>query len=135
MDAKIQVRCEGCGATVIFPASDIGTVQECSECGGFLDVPEITRVPTVYDQHTAWYERSMEETKRQQQQARQQLDDIDRQQQRWRQQLDRRDRLDAVAEQMLERVSRLLDRWQGLADRLDQALSMRDRRNQPKPEE
>ena len=42
--ARIQLPCEGCGKTVSFPFSDAGTVQECPECGGYLDIPEALRL-------------------------------------------------------------------------------------------
>jgi uncharacterized paraquat-inducible protein A len=45
-DVRIELRCEGCGHRVGFPTSDIGTVQECPECGGYIDVPEVGRPPT-----------------------------------------------------------------------------------------
>src|SRR5262249_49187753 len=34
----IEVVCEECGAAATFPAVQTGTVQECPECGAFLDV-------------------------------------------------------------------------------------------------
>ncbi len=34
----LQVDCEDCGAMVKFPAAMAGTVQECPNCGAYLDV-------------------------------------------------------------------------------------------------
>jgi hypothetical protein len=34
----IQVDCEECGAMVKFPSAKAGTVQECPNCGAYLDV-------------------------------------------------------------------------------------------------
>jgi ribosomal protein S27E len=34
----IEVLCEECEKTTIFPASKKGTVQDCSHCGAFVDV-------------------------------------------------------------------------------------------------
>ena len=35
----IDVICEECKHVNSFSSDEAGTVQECSECGGFLDVP------------------------------------------------------------------------------------------------
>jgi hypothetical protein len=37
----IGVRCEDCGRTSSYPASQRGTAQECPKCGGYVDVGEI----------------------------------------------------------------------------------------------
>ena len=37
-EGEVLVRCEGCGATLHFQAGARGTVQECGECGAFLDI-------------------------------------------------------------------------------------------------
>jgi hypothetical protein len=34
----IEVRCEECGRTAEFPATERGSVQECPHCGEYLDV-------------------------------------------------------------------------------------------------
>lgn len=129
-ETRIQMQCEGCGKTVTFPAADLGTVQECPECGGYLDVPELTRVPTVYDQQTDAYARQSEETDRQlrrsgeqQEETERQLRQAAKQLEQYQRQLDQRDRLTALEEQLLERAARLLDRWEALAARVEQALS------------
>jgi len=36
----VAVVCEACKATTSFTGEQRGTVQECSECGAYLDVPE-----------------------------------------------------------------------------------------------
>ncbi len=35
----LEVTCESCGQTSMFAAISRGTVQECPECGAYLDVP------------------------------------------------------------------------------------------------
>jgi hypothetical protein len=137
-EARIQMKCEGCGKTVTFPAADLGTVQECPDCGGYLDVPELTRVPTVYDQQTDAYTRQSEETERQLRRSGEQQEETERQlrltgqqQEQTQRQLDQRDRLAALEEQLLDRVIRLLDRWEALATRADQALSDLEKRGRP----
>ena len=37
-DEVIKTRCEDCGASVAFPNAMLGTVQECPECGSYMDV-------------------------------------------------------------------------------------------------
>jgi hypothetical protein len=37
-DAIIKTRCEDCGASVTFPGTLRDTVQECPECGSYVDV-------------------------------------------------------------------------------------------------
>lgn len=39
--ADIQVQCEECGKTTVFPGSLDGSIQECSHCGSFVDVGEL----------------------------------------------------------------------------------------------
>ena len=35
----IEVKCEKCGTTSSFGGDQSGTVQSCSRCGGYLDIP------------------------------------------------------------------------------------------------
>jgi hypothetical protein len=35
---RVQSVCEECGQITAFPASQLGSVQECSQCGAFVDV-------------------------------------------------------------------------------------------------
>jgi hypothetical protein len=38
---EVEATCEECGKTAAFPAAQRGTVQNCPNCGAFLDVGEI----------------------------------------------------------------------------------------------
>jgi len=38
--AGVKVTCEECGHVDTFPADQRGSVQQCSECGEYVDVPE-----------------------------------------------------------------------------------------------
>lgn len=38
--STIEVTCEDCGHVGAFPLDQSGSVQQCAECGGFVDVPE-----------------------------------------------------------------------------------------------
>ena len=37
-EGTVDVICEDCGKTTLFPASKNGTVQDCSHCGAYVDV-------------------------------------------------------------------------------------------------
>jgi hypothetical protein len=37
---RVDVTCEACKTTTTFTGEQRGTVQECAECGAYLDVPE-----------------------------------------------------------------------------------------------
>ncbi len=137
-EARIQMECEGCGRTVTFPATDLGTVQECPGCRGYLDVPELSRVPTVFDQQTDAYDRQTEETERQLRRAAAHQEETERQlrcsgelQERAQQQLATRDRLDSLEERLLQRVAQLLDRWEALAARVEDAVIAIEKRGRP----
>lgn len=120
-DIRIQMQCEGCGTTVTYSASEVGTVQECPNCKGWLDVPEISPVPTVFEQQTEEYDRQMHETARQQQIVAVQLEYAQRQ-------IEKRDQLDVAEEAILTRAALLLDRWEILVGQMEQMLQRMDLR-------
>ncbi len=37
----VRAKCEECGEESGYPGEQAGTVQECLECGAYLDVPEL----------------------------------------------------------------------------------------------
>ncbi len=39
LSETIEVQCEKCGTTSDFGGDQRGTVQSCSKCGGYMDVP------------------------------------------------------------------------------------------------
>ena len=125
-EPQIQTSCEGCGATVTMPASQIGTVQECPQCGGYIDVPEITRVPTILDQQTERYELQAQETDRQ-------LEVAKRQQEQNQHLLDRYDRIATRQDAIWDRAGELLDRCQALADRFERVLSKMEHQSATEP--
>jgi hypothetical protein len=127
---QIQTECEGCGATLIFPASELGTVQECSNCGGYVDVPEITRYPTVFEMQSDAYGESIDTSKRQAERYEEQLNAGDRQIQHVDQQLDafdsqlvRHKQLDDKKEQLLIRAEKMMDRWEAILDIVSKKIS------------
>jgi hypothetical protein len=40
--ARVQLKCEGCGDTLVFSPEEMGTVQECPSCGDYIDIPDLT---------------------------------------------------------------------------------------------
>lgn len=48
-EAAIKTRCEECGATVTFPATQLDTVQECPACDALLDV-----IPETAQERDDW---------------------------------------------------------------------------------
>jgi len=39
--ATVEVCCEECGETSVFPAEQKGTVQDCPHCGAYVDVGDV----------------------------------------------------------------------------------------------
>ena len=115
-DARIHLKCDGCGRTVSFSVEDAGTVQECPECGAYLDIPEATWRASGHDQQSLRYEQQAREVDRQQAVGAVQLEQYQRQ-------LDRLDRIAACQEANGERLAQLIDRWHALAARLERFLS------------
>ena len=37
-ESEIETLCEECGARAAFPASQLGSVQQCQNCGAYVDV-------------------------------------------------------------------------------------------------
>jgi hypothetical protein len=122
-EAHIQLRSEGCGNTVTFPFSDAGTVQECPECGGYLDIPEAARDPTANDPHLLKYQEQVREVDRQQA-------TVLRQQEQYQRQLDFFDRVAARQDANAVRLGQLIDRWHALAERLERLFSNLEQRGQ-----
>ncbi len=128
LDVRIQLRCDNCGTTVSFPASDVGTVQECHECGEYLDVPEIGRPPTTAEiddaaaarTARAW-ELQSQETTRQQALIAKQIDQAQRA-------LDRRDQQDDRYDELLNRFDRVLARWEQLAEQAGRVVEQMGQR-------
>jgi len=120
-DVKLASRCEGCEATITFPASEAGMIRECPECGGWVDVPEATRRDPSQTQHT-WAgvqeelnKRYFEESVRQQSETARQIEIADRHQEWSRQDLERESASLARREELLEREARLVERFERIA--------------------
>jgi hypothetical protein len=114
-DVRLQLRCHSCGHTVSFPASDVGTVQECPECGGYIDVPEIGRPPTTAEVEDAARERTQREWEFQSQETTRQLRVNAKQLEQAQRTLDRREQQDDRYDELLNRFERVLTMWEQLA--------------------
>ena len=143
-EPRIQMRCDGCGKEVTFPIADAGAVQECPECGGYLDVPT-PRVPDrsdEYNRHAAESDRQLtvsarqqEETERQLQASKRHQEETERQLQVSRKQieeqqveLERRHVLSSREELLFEKMELLVNRWVELAARFEKALGSLERK-------
>jgi hypothetical protein len=110
------MRCEGCGHTLSFAASEVGTVQECPECGGYIDVPEISRAPTTAEIDEVARKRNAREWELQSQETTRQLALSAEQIEQAQRALDRRDQQDDRYDELLNRFERVLARWEQLAE-------------------
>jgi Zn-finger nucleic acid-binding protein len=129
-DVKISFLCPGCDERLGFPGTDAGTIQECPECGGWVDVPELTRSPNLdhpyaKEQDRLWADavRQNEDNDRLIQMSRTNHDE-------WKRQMEQSARYQDQAEDTFRRFASLVARWEGLTDRIERFLDAFER-NQP----
>jgi hypothetical protein len=128
-EVKISFRCEGCGATLSFPSSEAGTVQDCPECGGWVDVPEVVRQDRLKD-GPPWRSRQeelnaryFEESVRQQAEIGRQIEVTRDHQRRTGEHLERAAADRARQAELLDGAARVLQRFEAIADRFEALLS------------
>jgi hypothetical protein len=126
-DVRLELRCEGCGHRVGFPTSDIGTVQECPECGGYIDVPEVGRPPTGAEVERAARARTAREWELQSRETTRQLDVTAKQIEQAQRTLDRRDQQDDRYDELLDRFEHLLAVWEQLAEKAGRVIKQIER--------
>ncbi len=114
-ETRIQTECEGCGATLTFPIKELGTVQECSKCGGYVDVPEIEQTPTIFESQWENYQRQNEQADAQALRYEQQLDETDKQ-------LIKGEQLNDRNEILLDRLDQLLGRWEKISGQVERLI-------------
>jgi hypothetical protein len=128
--AHLHVVCEGCGKTSIWPLDTAGTVQECPECRGYIDVPAANDNPTTTHEDRdlqAWHDEERERRARVQAWY-----DEDRER-RARQNEEREQQVALWHEQhqknieSTERFDALIERWERMSDRLEKLLDRFDR--------
>ena len=128
-EVKLTLQCDGCGASISFPSSEAGTVQDCPECGGWIDVPEVTRASalksgppwgSLQEELNARY---FEECLRQQVENGRQIE-VNRDRQRLTQEnLERETAVLARREELLEHAARIAQRYEQMAERFEALLT------------
>ncbi len=125
-DARIEVTCPGCDRPFHVAADEQGRVADCPHCGGWVDVPDLSRPPTAAELDEAAAERNLTEYERQLAAAARQLEQSQRG-------LDQRDEQDAQyarqlaeAARQLEQARRALDTRDGQDQRFDHLLDRLD---------
>lgn len=129
-EIKLTFRCDGCDAIVSFPSTEAGTVQDCPECGGWVDVPEVTRrekAPPWKNLHDELNARYFEENVRHQVEIGRQIEVAWDQLKRAGERHEREASLVAREEEGLDRALRLLERFERLADRFEALLARWER--------
>jgi Arc/MetJ family transcription regulator len=100
----------------------VGTVQECPECGGYVDVPEIGRPPTTAEVDEAARARTAREWELQSQETTRQQAINAKQIEQAQRALDRRDQQDDRYDELLNRLERVLARWEQLAEQAGRVI-------------
>ncbi len=132
--ATVRFECPGCEKSISFAVADIGTVQECPHCGGYVDVPgekddrfgndpDDERQRAQYEQQLDDYDRQTKEIDRQH--------EVTKHQQEWGNKLFEKDEeLQELQIQLHEKwsqtqneVDQLVAKWQALADRVDRFVT------------
>lgn len=114
-DVKISILCPGCEERIGFPGHDAGTVQACPECGGWVDVPELSRSSELKDPYHDESVRQFEENARL-------LVRSDKSHEEWDRQLKQSAKYQADAENAFGRLAALVTRWEALTGRLERVI-------------
>lgn len=121
-EAKISFRCQGCEELITFAGTDAGTVQECPECGGWADVPELSRSPRLNDPYAEENARLYSEADRQNEASARHLESGDKLQAEWRRQLEQSARYQEQEIEAFGRFMALLSRWETMTDGFEKVL-------------
>ncbi len=133
-DATITFDCPGCEKTISFSVADIGTVQECAHCGGYVDVPggsdsvfpgdtDYDRQVREYDSQTAENARQMEVAKRQQDETARQLVETARQLEVERELQAAHRHLNEKWSNTIEKVDAVVAKWNSLAEKMQSHIA------------
>jgi hypothetical protein len=139
---NVELVCFGCKETLSFPASAVGTIQECPHCGGHVNVelPDEVALENRDDNNEAESERQwtesarqlevakqhLEETTRQLAVARQHQEETARQIEEGGRQLQTTARLQGQIEESIANFSRFMSRCEQLLKRFEKVLSKFD---------
>lgn len=133
-DVKITMLCPGCDERIGFPAIEAGTIQDCPECGGWIDVPELTRSHEIADSYQDENARQYAESARQLEANAKLIDRSEKSHAEWERQLAQSAQFHEVVEASFHRFASLITRWEEMTARLERAAqrleekSDRDRR-------
>ncbi len=129
-DVKISFRCPGCEELLGFPGTEAGTVQDCPECGGWVDVPELVRSPKNSDPLYGESQRQFDENARllaayarQNEENARLLIEGAKSHEEWQRQLRQSAKYQDQAEETFERLASLVTRWEGLTSKFEEMLS------------
>ena len=142
---SVELVCGGCTNNLSFPASAVGTIQECPHCGEHVDVelPDEVSEQDREDNHEAESERQWTESARQLELAGQQLAETDRQLEIAKQnqketarqideaerQLETTARLQGQIEDIILNFNRFMNRCEQLVERFEKVLDKFDGQN------
>lgn len=139
---NVELLCDGCKNNLLFPASAIGTIQECPHCGRHVDVElpdevesenretdheadserqwvESARQLEVAGQHLIETSRQLEVVKQHQEETARQIEETERQ-------LQTTARLQGQVEESIANFNRFMSRCEQLLERFEKVLSKFD---------
>jgi len=126
VENKISFRCPGCESLIGFPGTEAGTVQDCPECGGWVDVPEVVRQPQ--NDYPSFGEAQREnhqnanllaENARQLAEGARLLVESGKTHAEWERQLKQAARFQDQAGEIFARLTILVTRWEALTNALE----------------
>lgn len=133
-DAKVVLNCPGCYQSLSFPVADIGTIQECPHCGGYVDVPggpdPILSNDADYDRQVEEYDRQTEESARQLEVGKRQQEATEQQIQKEAKLLDQQSEILGKWDQIADRANDLLSKWTSMTERFDAYLAGLEKEDQ-----
>jgi hypothetical protein len=125
---NVELLCDGCKNNLLFPASTVGTIQECPHCGGpvSIELPDELESENSESDHEAESERQWTESARQLEMAKQHLEETTRQLEEGGRQLQTTARLQGQIEESIANFNRFMNRCEQLLERFEKVLGKFD---------
>ena len=139
---NVELLCDGCKNNLLFPASTVGTIQECPHCGGpvSIELPDELESENRESDHEAESERQWTESARQLEVAKQHQEETTRQLEVTKQhqeetarqieeggrQLQTTAQLQGQIEESIANFNRFMNRCEQLVERFEKVLSKFD---------
>jgi hypothetical protein len=139
---NVELLCDAYKSNLLFPASAVGTIQECPHCGGHVNVelPDDVGSQNIENNHEAESERQWVESARQLEVAKQHLEETTRQLEVTKQhqeetarqieeggrQLQTTAQLQGQIEESIANFNRFMNRCEQLLERFEKVLSKFD---------